>query len=160
MTAASADLRELSADLAYAAGEGIEKAATDLIQRTAQLVQSYAQANAPVDTGKLVASIQIVWVDRLVAEIGPAVAYGAYQEFGTGTRGEFPGQMIEIRPKSKPYLVFQVNGKTVYARVVHHPGVKAQPFMRPALVQALDPYAGQLAEKGQLLITKGPRSAL
>ena len=160
MTAASADLRELAKDLAYAAGEGIDKSALELITETAAKVQSYAAAGAPVDTGKLAASIQITWVDRLVAEIGPTVPYGAYQEFGTGTRGEFPGQMITIRPKAKPYLVFQVNGKTVYAREVRHPGVRAQPFMRPAVVQALDPYAGELAERGQLLITKGPRSAL
>lgn len=160
MTAASADLRQLSADLAYASGEGIDKVALQLIQETAVKVQTLAAAAAPVDTGKLAASIQITWVDRLVAEISPTVPYGAYQEFGTGTRGEFPGKMIEIRPKDKPYLVFQVGGKTVYAKVVRHPGVHAQPFMRPAAIQALDPYAGELAERGQLLITKGPRSAL
>lgn len=160
MTAASADLRELAADLAYASGQGIQKSAASLIQETAMKVQQYAAADAPRRTGKLAASIQIRYVDVLSAEISPTVVYGTYQEFGTGTKGEFPGQPYEIRPKAKPFLSFMVNGKRVYARVVHHQGVKAQPFMRPAAVQALDPFAGELIEKGLLLITKGPRSAL
>lgn len=160
MTAASADLRELASDLAYASGTGIEKAAIDLITDVAMKVQQFAAAAAPRDTGKLSASIAITWVDRLTAVIGPTVFYGVYQEFGTGSRGEFPGHIYEIRPKSKPYLVFKVNGKTVVARVVHHPGVRAKPYMRPAAQQALQPFAGQLADRGQLLITKGPRSTL
>lgn len=160
MTAASADLRQLAEDL-RGAGQNIEKVAATTIQRTAQQVQQIAAGNAPRSTGKLSASITITWVDHLTAVIGPSALYGVFQEFGTGSRGEFPGHPYEIRPKSPGgHLVFKVNGKTVVARVVHHPGVKAQPFMRPAAIQALDPFAGELIEKGLLLITKGPRSTL
>lgn len=161
VTAASADLRELAADLAFASKQGIDKAAVTVIHDIAQRVQQAAIAAAPRKTGKLAASIHITWVDKLKAEIKPTEIYGVFQEFGTATKGEFPSGMYEIRPKSPGgVLVFQVGGKTVFARVVHHPGVKAQPFMRPALVQALEPFAEQMAAKGQLLITKGPRSAL
>ena len=160
MPAASADLRQLAQDL-RGAGQDIERVAAILVQQTAQKVQQLANANAPRDTGKLAASITITYVDRLTAVIGPTATYGVFQEFGTGTKGEFPGQPYEIRPKTKPYLVFKTkSGKTVVTRLVHHPGVKAQPFMRPAAVQALDPFAGELLAKGLLLITKGPRSVL
>ena len=160
MPAASADLRALAADLAFAAGTGPEQAAHKLLASTATQVAALAQAKAPRDTGKLSSSIQITWVSKTDVIIGPSVAYGVFQEFGTASRGEFPGQAYEIRPKTKPFLVFQVNGKTVVTRRVIHPGVKAQPYMRPALQQALEPFTEALAEKGQLLITKGPRSAL
>lgn len=160
MPAASAELRDLAAHLAQASGNGIEKEALDLIQRTAMQIQQLSQGAAPRKTGKLANSIRITWTDKLSATIGPSVPYGVYQEFGTGTRGEYPGKIYEIRPKTKPYLVFKVNGKTVVARVVHHPGIKAHPYMRPATIAALEPFADQLAERGQLLIIKGPGSTL
>lgn len=160
VTAASIDLRQLADDLAHASGQGIEQVATQLIHETAQKVQQYAAAAAPRDTGRLAGSITIRWISKLEAEVSPTVPYGVYQEFGTASRGEFRGQPYEIRPKSAKALVFQVNGRTVFARKVIHPGVKAQPYMRPAAIQALEPFAGQLADRGQLLIIKGPGSTL
>lgn len=160
MAAASADLRALADDLAFAAGVGPEKAAERLIAQTALQVQALAQGKAPRNTGKLSASIHVTWISKTDVIIGPSVPYGVYQEFGTASRGEFPGQAYEIRPKAKPYLVFQVQGRTVVARKVIHPGVKAKPFMRPAVMEALEPFTDRLAAAGQLLITKGPRSAL
>lgn len=161
MPAVFADIRQLALDLAAASGDAPEKTAHDLIQKTAMSVQTLAASRAPKDTGKLSSSINITWISPLEAVIGPAVAYGVFQEFGTGSRGEFPGQIYEIKPK-KPggALVFTVNGQTVFARSVRHPGVRAQPFMRPAANEALEPFTGQLADRGALLITKGPRSTL
>lgn len=161
MTAASADLRSLAHDLAYASGDGIEKAAGNVIRETAMAVQSIASARAPRDTGKLSSTITIVWISKLEAVISPTEFYGAFPEFGTGARGEFPGQPYEIKPK-KPggVLVFTVGGRTVYARKVTHPGVRAQPYMRPAAKEALEPFTDKLLAAGALLITKGPRSAL
>lgn len=160
MTAASADLRQLAADLAYASHEGIDKVAEQLIRETAMKVQALGAAKAPRKTGALASSIQITYLSPTEVVIGPSQPYGTYQEFGTGSKGEFPGHAYEIRPKNKPNLVFTVNGKVVYARVVHHPGVSAHPFMRPAAVEALEPYSDELLRRGQLLLTKGPRSAL
>lgn len=54
------------------------------------------------------------------------VDYARYVEFGTKPH--------EIRPKNPDgVLVFKVGGKTVRAKVVHHPGTVAQPFIRPSL---------------------------
>jgi len=158
--AASADLSALAADLA-AAGQGIEKAAELVVASTAQKVQALAIAKAPRLTGKLAASITIRWEGKTTAIIGPQVKYGEYQEFGTASRGEFGGQPYVIRPKTAGgVLAFKINGRTIITKQVTHPGVKAQPFMRPALQEALGPMAERLAQTGALLITRGPKAVL
>jgi hypothetical protein len=40
----------------------------------------------------------------------------------------------EIRPRNKKVLKFEVRGKTVFARVVHHPGTKPNNFLLKALI--------------------------
>lgn len=157
--AATADLTSLINDLEQA-GRLIDNRADKLLDNYAQEVQAQAQAKVPRDTGKLSNSITVQRPSQLVRIIGPTVPYGVYVEFGTGSRGEFPGKPYEIKPKNKPYLIFQLNGKTVYAKKVTHPGIKAQPYMRPAVLAALEPFTGKLLSTGALLITKGPGSTL
>jgi HK97 gp10 family phage protein len=156
VSAASADLASLAEDFAYASHQGMALAAAEVIQQAAQSIQQQAQANAPVKTGRLRDSITIHYTDALTATVGPSAPYGVFQEFGTGSRGEFGGPVYTIRPKRGGLLVFKVKGKTVYARVVHHPGIPPHPFMRPALVQVLGKeLTANLAERGALLITQG-----
>lgn len=38
-----------------------------------------------------------------------------------------------IRPRRAQVLRFNVGGRTVYAKVVHHPGTRARPFLDRAL---------------------------
>jgi len=156
-TAASADIFALAEDL-HAAGLDINNSVHQILTETAQQVQANAVSLAPHKTGALQQSIQIRWIDVNTVEIYPSMPYGVYQEFGTGTRGEFGGQMYTIKPK-KPdgVLVFKKGGVTVYTREVHHPGIPAHPFMRPALIQALGPFADQLAKQGALQITQGKK---
>lgn len=154
--AASADLTSLASDFAYASNQGMFKAAQQIVQSTAVSVQSEAQTRAPVKSGALRDSIIIKYLSALSAIIGPQVNYGVYQEFGTGTRGEFPTSSYTIKPKQGKYLSFTVNGKRVVTRSVTHPGIKARPYMRPALTETLgDEMTQKLTEKGTLLITKG-----
>ena len=40
-----------------------------------------------------------------------------------------------ILPRTKQFLRFTVGGRVVYARVVHHPGTKANPFLVDAMRQ-------------------------
>jgi HK97 gp10 family phage protein len=132
------------------------RAAQQIIQGTAEKVQAEAQSLAPIKSGALRNSITVRYVGALSAVIGPQVNYGVYQEFGTGTRGEFPTASYTITPKKGQYLSFNVNGKKVVTRKVTHPGIPARPYMRPALANVLgDQMAAQMAEKGTLLITKG-----
>jgi HK97 gp10 family phage protein len=88
----------------------------------ANFILTEMEARVPVDSGDLRRSLAIrVEGSRII--IGPNTPYAAYVEFGTAPH--------EIRPK-KPngVLRWQQNGQIYYARVVHHPGTKPQPFVR------------------------------
>ena len=159
MTAASADLRSLAADLAYASNEGIQKAAGQVIHDTAIRVQASAQAFAPVRTGRLRDSISVTFTSITSATIGPGVPYGVYQEFGTASQGEFGGAPYVIKPRYANRLVFKVDGKWVSAKQVVHPGVKPQAYMRKGLKEALGPAVEELQDQGALLITQGHANA-
>lgn len=105
---------------------------------------AYARLNAPFATGRLRDSIgyQIVG-DTIV--ISSPLDYAQYQEFGTGSRGEVPTGPYVIEPKRAKALRFQVNGRTVFAKRVVHPGVAPKPFLRPATRYA----AGVLQTRGK-----------
>lgn len=158
MTAASADLTSLLGNFASAKANA-PKAAAEMIRTIAEKVRSEAATNAPFKTGALRNSITITYESPLRASIGPQVPYGVYQEYGTGSKGEFPGQPYEIRPKSSDgRLVFKTkDGKWVSAKLVKHPGIPARPYMRPALTAALGDAASELAASGALNITRGSR---
>lgn len=88
-----------------------------------------AKVFAPVDTGRLRASIRVerrsVLGLRMRWTIGSDVEYAPMVNDGTRPH--------VIRPKNAKVLRFKVGGQTVFARVVHHPGTRAQPFLDRAL---------------------------
>lgn len=150
MNAATADLTRIANNLAYASGEGAQKVASKVVHDYAERLRAEAQTMAPVKTGTLRDSITIHYDGPLKATIGPEVPYGVFQEFGT--KGPY-----EIKPKKTGgVLAFQSGGKTVFARRVMHPGVKARPYMRPALEKILGAeMAKKMAKEGALVVTKG-----
>jgi HK97 gp10 family phage protein len=157
MSVAYADLSGLAENFARASGQDFRTAAADLVNSYAVQTASLAQSFAPVDTGDLRDSITIQRPSPLTAVIGPVgVAYAVYQEFGTATRGEFGGSVYEIRPK-KPggVLVFQVGGRTVYAKFVKHPGIPPHPYMRPAFERIVTPFGQSLAQLGGSYVKYG-----
>lgn len=159
MPAAYGDLTALIARLNAGSGESIKKTAHKVIADAAVMVQKEAMALAPVKTGRLRGSITVK-INKGQAVIGPSVPYGVFQEFGTGTRGEFKGAMYEIRPKNAAYLVFKTkDGKRVRTKLVRHPGIKGKPYMRPAVTHVLSDVAPDILQAGALLITKGPNAA-
>lgn len=138
------------------AGESIEKTAADVVRKVAEQTKANAQSLAPRKTGNLAGSITITYRTTTEAIVKPTAIYGVFQEFGTGTRGEFRGTAYTIKPKTKPALTFKTkDGKWVTVREVNHPGIPPRPFMRPALEQALSSYQEELTRQGALLITKG-----
>lgn len=80
-------------------------------------------------TGRLRASIRIearrTLTLRSVYTIGSDVEYA--QMVHDGTRPHI------IRPKRAKALRFRIGGRIVYAKVVHHPGTKARPFLDRAM---------------------------
>jgi HK97 gp10 family phage protein len=158
MPAASADLYKLAERLSFASHEGINQAASEVVRTYAERIKTTAQSLAPIKTGALQHSIAIGYEGELKATIGPHVTYGVYQEFGTGTRGEFPTGPYQIKPKKGKYLTFKINGQWVRVKMVNHPGIPAHPYMRPAVQQVLSDFADELAQAGALQITKGPNA--
>lgn len=92
-----------------------------------------ARILAPVDTGRLRASGKIVYSGffgfRPKATIVFDVDYA--QMVNDGTRPH------PIRPKNAQALRFTVGGQVVYAKVVHHPGTRPNPFLDRALRQVV-----------------------
>lgn len=88
-----------------------------------------AKILAPVDTGRLRASIRLerrsVLGLRQRWTIGSDVEYAPM--VNDGTRPHL------IRPRRAQALRFKVDGRTVFARVVRHPGTRARPFLDRAL---------------------------
>lgn len=59
--------------------------------------------------------------------ISTNVAYAQYVHDGTRPH--------VIRPRRRQALRFVVGGRVVYAKVVHHPGTRARPFLTRALIE-------------------------
>ena len=153
------DIKNLVKDLSEISELSTDEITKNVLHDIGGKIVELAKKKAPIDTGKLKSSISYsVNGDQLVIEV--KAPYGMYQEFGTASRGEFPGQPYKIKPKKGKYLVFRVNGRKVYAKEVTHPGVAAQPYLRPAVTEALGPLFDKLAENGQAMILKGPKSKL
>lgn len=99
-----------------------------LMQRGPQVVNR-AKVLAPVDTGRLRAAIKgrLVrnWTLRSEYQITVNVDYA--EAVHDGTRPHI------IRPRNAQALRFNVGGRIVYAKVVHHPGTRARPFLDRAL---------------------------
>jgi hypothetical protein len=84
---------------------------------------------APVKTGNLRRSIHVGHIAPRYAEVVASANYAAYVEFGT--------QPHEIRPRTKKVLRWKTKGGYRFARVVQHPGTRAQPYMIPGAQKAL-----------------------
>lgn len=107
----------------------IRGASRNELDASARRVLNRAKVLAPVDTGRLRASIRIesrrTFTFRTVYTIGSDVHYAPYVNDGTRPH--------KIRPRTKKALKFQVGGRTVFAAVVNHPGTKPNPFLDRAL---------------------------
>ncbi|MFD3535242.1 HK97 gp10 family phage protein [Streptomyces sp. NPDC058664] len=95
----------------------------------ARQVVARAKVLAPVDTGRLRASIRVerrsILGLRQRWTVGSDVEYAPW--VNDGTRPHI------IRPRRGKALKFKMGGRTVYAAVVHHPGTRARPFLDRAL---------------------------
>lgn len=112
--------------------------------RAGTRVQNEARRLAPVDTGRLRSSIVSRAEDHgrtYDVTVGTNVNYAEFVE--NGTRRHF------IYPRNGQFLRFQWGGRTVYARVVDHPGTQPQPFLGPAMDNAGAYLREELARAGR-----------
>lgn len=139
-TVGSADISKLAEALRRTAHESGITTQQVLIQSANQILAEM-ESRVPVDTGRLRGSLGIrVESNRVTIGPDPLIApYAGYVEFGTKPH--------EIRPKSEGgVLVFKINGTTVFTKLVHHPGTKAQPFVRDAFEAWVDSLGTMAAE--------------
>jgi HK97 gp10 family phage protein len=140
----SMDAREFERGLRRWAGR-LSRESKEATRRTGIRVQNEARRLAPVDTGRLRSSIVHRVEERGArfydVSVGTNVNYAEFVE--KGTRRHF------IRPKNGQYLKFQYMGRTVYTKLVDHPGTKAQPFLAPAIAMADAWLREELARAGR-----------
>lgn len=103
------------------AGAAIDRAALDLLIKRARRVQRNARRMAPGKMGRKINAV-VVGKHVRVESDHPATMYVI-----KGTRPH------QIRPRTRSVLKFSVKGRTVFARVVNHPGTKANDFLTKAL---------------------------
>ena len=99
----------------------LDKASMDLLVKKARAVQREARRMAPGRMGRRVNAV-IVGKHVRVESSHPATMYVI-----KGTRPHV------IRPRTRKVLKFHVKGRTVFAKVVHHPGTKKNDFLTKAL---------------------------
>ena len=111
----------------------IQGEARRTINERATQVLNRAKVLAPVDTGRLRASGKIqsagFFSFRPKATVTFDTDYAAF--VNDGTRPHI------IRPRNARALRFVVGGQVVYAKVVHHPGTRPNPFLDRALREVL-----------------------
>jgi len=104
-------------------------AARRKLESDGRQVLNRARILCPVDTGRLRASLrgelQGFFTLRPKFVVGSDVEYAPWVNDGTRPH--------VIRPRNAKALRFVVGGQVVYAKVVHHPGTRARPFLDRAL---------------------------
>lgn len=112
-----------------ALSRSLSRASRSELEIAARQVMNRAKVLAPVDTGRLRASIRIESRRslgfRTIYTVGSDVEYAAFVNDGTRPH--------VIRPRRAQVLRFNVGGQVVFARVVNHPGTRARPFLDRAL---------------------------
>lgn len=105
-----------------------------------KVILQKARELAPVDDGDLKASIRVTskikrangWVESRIVAGNKKAYYANWVEFGTGTFYSGTGDSVRraylIRPRTRKALFFFGQNR----EQIRHPGIKPQPFMRPA----------------------------
>jgi len=97
-------------------------------------IANQARQDVPVKTGNLGRTIR----EGEVRFVGPAVVSGYVEATAPYAAAVHEGSRPHvIRPRTKQYLRFDVGGRTVFAKMVRHPGTKARPFLRNAAVRVI-----------------------
>lgn len=102
------------------------------VDAATMLLQGSAKQKAPIDTGRLRQGIvrrnASVRGNVVEGTVSASAKYSLAQEVGTGIYG--PAKR-PIRPKSKPYLMFKINGQWVRTKEVK--GVRGRFYMKGAV---------------------------
>ena len=95
-------------------------------------IANQARQDVPVRTGNLGRQVK----EGAIRTVGPRTVHGSVLDTADyalyvheGTRPHL------IRPRRAKALRFEIGGRTVFAKLVRHPGTRARPFLRNAGVR-------------------------
>lgn len=140
---ASDEFHEL-ADSLEDVGAHVEDVSDSVAREVAYEIRDDAREEAPRgESGRLKESIHVEEMGKGSYLVITRLNYAKHVEYGTRptTRPGFtsPPTRYTILPHAVRALRFRAkSGEIVYAQRVRHPGVPAQPFMRPALDENRD----------------------
>ena len=132
-----------------------EKAVINLIEaqrNTAKDILEDVKASAPVNTGAYKESINVsetlyenniiktsIYTDAIVSDsLGREYNLGELIEHGTRPH--------DIEPATKQTLVFTINGETIFAKHVFHPGTIANPHFQLSLQKNVPLYHNNISK--------------
>lgn len=107
------------------------KALSQAIRDSTLALYSEAVKQTPVKTGRL--QKHRYSIKRYEGRIYPTVSYAYWVHEGTGIHGPTK-KPYTITPTRKRALRFKVGGQWVFAKSVTHPGQKANPFYKRAIM--------------------------
>ena len=117
-----------------------------LMRKLALQATADAKLLVPRKTGNLGRSIHVGVVTSTAAQVVASANYAAYVEHGTGPHEITPNAKKALRWVAAGYSkrlsgtatkATQAAGGFAFAKVVHHPGTKAHPYMMPGAVSAV-----------------------
>lgn len=95
-------------------------------------IANQARADVPVKTGNLGRTIG----EGAIRFTGPRTVSGSVHASARYAAAVHEGSRPHlIRPRNAQALRFNIGGRTVFARLVRHPGTKARPFLRNAAMR-------------------------
>lgn len=116
----------------------------EFLLKSSFTVEGKAKQLAPVDTGRLRASITSI-IRPTQAMVAPTVNYGAAVEYGT--RPHFPPPDA-LEGWARRHGFPSAGGAFLLARSISRRGTRPQPYMRPAATQSqpdISRFAGEMA---------------
>jgi len=100
------------------------------LEQICQIIADYAREIAPKRTGNYASSIYYEATGDMQFKIGAGATYAAVIEFGSAAHF--------IIPRSAKALRFEVDGDTVFAKYVMHPGTAPQFILHTAKTANMD----------------------
>ena len=105
--------------------EAVQAKVQKEVTRATYAVEGGAKQNSPVKKSFLRNSIRATIKGKLSGQVAVGAKYGGYVHQGTRPH--------VILPRNKKMLAWKVGKGYRFAKIVHHPGTKANPFLQKAV---------------------------